>query len=276
MNWVDYREKLGISFSDEDKFDLCRNRIRNLLPGIEKYYNENSLFHYANVVGELFDSYHGYQTNPLSSAIHSICKVQSITEMLFKYMALVNSLDYENDKELKERLEEYLISALTGTFEHFKIPLEIVRDKDGYFAFPKGVKEFDDALVSEPLAWLSDYPLSEKAWGKALRSYSNGDDPSQVADLFRKTLETFFGEFFQSKKTLENLKSEYGKFLKEQGVPAEIAGNFETLLHAYTQYMNGFAKHHDKTSINVLEYLMYQTGNIIRLLITVRKAAEEI
>ena len=35
--------------------------------------------------------------------------------------------------------------------------------------------------------------------------------------------------------------------------------------------MNNYAKHHDKTSINVLEYIMYQTGNIIRLLITLKK-----
>lgn len=32
------------------------------------------------------------------------------------------------------------------------------------------------------------------------------------------------------------------------------------------------AKHHDKTELNVLEYLMYQTGNIIRLLITLKQA----
>ena len=36
--------------------------------------------------------------------------------------------------------------------------------------------------------------------------------------------------------------------------------------------MNGYAKHHDKTELNVLEYLMYQTGNIIRLLITLKQA----
>ena len=34
----------------------------------------------------------------------------------------------------------------------------------------------------------------------------------------------------------------------------------------------GYAKHHDKTELNVLEYLMYQTGNIIRLLITLKQA----
>ena len=36
--------------------------------------------------------------------------------------------------------------------------------------------------------------------------------------------------------------------------------------------MNGYATHHDKTELNVLECLMYQTGNIIRLLITLKQA----
>ena len=56
------------------------------------------------------------------------------------------------------------------------------------------------------------------------------------------------------------------------GVSKEIASNFETLLQTYCNFMNGYAKHHDKTELNVLEYLMYQTGNIIRLLITLKQA----
>lgn len=66
---------------------------------------------------------------------------------------------------------------------------------------------------------------------------------------------------------MENCKAEYGKYLKDNGVPSEVSNNLETLLQAYTNYMNNYAKHTDKAKINVLEYLMYQTGNIIRLVI---------
>jgi len=38
-----------------------------------------------------------------------------------------------------------------------------------------------------------------------------------------------------------------------------------------TNFMNGYAKHHDKASKKVLEYIMYQTGNIIRLLVTLKE-----
>ena len=39
--------------------------------------------------------------------------------------------------------------------------------------------------------------------------------------------------------------------------------------------MNGYAKHHDKTNKNISEYIMYQTGNLIRLLITLKDEDDE-
>lgn len=56
----------------------------------------------------------------------------------------------------------------------------------------------DDALVSNVLIWLEDYPLSHKAFVKALKEYSKEDEEkvSDVADLFRKALETFFSGVF--------------------------------------------------------------------------------
>lgn len=56
--------------------------------------------------------------------------------------------------------------------------------------------------------------------------------------------------------------------MKGKGVPKEISSNSETLLQAYANFMNAYAKHKDATSNNVLEYIMYQTGNVIRLIIT--------
>ena len=64
--------------------------------------------------------------------------------------------------------------------------------------FPKGAKELDDALVSQPLEWLNEYPQAKKEWVEALRAYSDATDESasDVADKFRKALERFFQEFF--------------------------------------------------------------------------------
>ena len=164
------------------------------------------------------------------------------------------------------------MNFLKRSLDELNIQFEVFEDEDGVFIFPKGAKDLDDALVSEPLEWLNDYPVAHKALVKALKAYSSvtEDTASDVADLFRKALESFFQEFFISDKSLENLKSEYGTFLSDKGVPGEIKNNFEKLLELYTKYNNNYAKHHDKTSLNVLEYIMYQTGSLIRLLITLK------
>ena len=58
------------------------------------------------------------------------------------------------------------------------------------------------------------------------------------------------------------------QYKKEHGVPNELASNFETVLQMYTNYMNNFAKHHNKTEKRYLEFIMYHTGNIIRFMIS--------
>lgn len=55
----------------------------------------------------------------------------------------------------------------------------------------------------------------------------------------------------------------------------KIACGCKPLLQAYTSFMNNYAKHRDATSNRLLEYLMYQTGNIIRLLITLKQGEDK-
>ncbi len=263
MKWIDYREKLGIGFNDEQKFIMLKNKFFNIIDFLFKKnaYSLEDYDSYALMVGEPVLS-----TNPIIGLQLSMEKESDLVSFISKVIAVCNSYNVGAGKLQKKNF--------FGAFEHqlclMNIPYEVIEDEDGYFIFPKGAKELDDALVSQPLEWLKAYPLSHKAFIKSLKDYASvtESNASDVADGFRKMLETFFQEFFSSQKTLENLKSEYGTFLKAHGVPQELANDFNTLLGAFTNYNNNYAKHHDKSSINVLEYLLYQTGNIIRLLIT--------
>lgn len=274
MDWLDYREKLGIGFCDAEKVSLFMVKAFNLLDGMNHDYmyeqiTDAEYFDFCDTTGTPMK--HGSIYSRGYSLIIEILHKHtcSLEEFLAYYLAFVNcQKDSSNKKWTKEKFKNVICTMLNDSHLSF----DIYEDKDGYFIFPKGAQELDNALVSEPLEWLKDYPATHKAFVKALKDYSNvtENNASDVADLFRKTLETFFQEFFNSSKTLENLKSEYGTYMKSKGVPNEISNNLETLQQSYTNFMNGYAKHHDKTSINVLEYLLYQTGNIIRLLITLK------
>lgn len=268
MKWVDYREKLGIGFNDEQKFKMLSNMMQNFVDNVVgNEYSESAYFDYCMMTGETYLDYNRPYQHLSSDIGH--CKI--MTEILSKFIAFYNTYKVVyNQYSYRTTSKKEVLDFIKNSLNNLNVEYEILEDADGVFIFPKGAKELDDALVSEPLSWLKNYPSSHAAFIKSLKEYSSVTEKnaSDVADLFRKALETFFQEFFKSTKTLENLKSEYGAYMKSKGVPAEISNNLEVLQQSYTNFMNGYAKHHDKTSINVLEYLLYQTGNIIRLLIT--------
>lgn len=277
MEWLDYREKLKIGFNDEEKLKYFFVKIFNFLCTVtdeaSHEYGENEYFEFCDAAGALKQSV-GFR-GEFSAVVNELYKHQkSLEEFLFYYIAFVQSVSTNENC----RFPRYMfINAIQNMLNQSHIPFELFKDEDGYYIFPKGAHEMDDALVSEPLEWLSAYPKARTAFAKALREYADQteDNASDIADKFRKSLETFMQEFFDTDKTLENCKSIYGGYLKEQGVPKELSGNLETLLNSYATFMNGYAKHHDKTSVNILEYIMYQTGNIIRLLITLKNREKD-
>ena len=266
MKYIDYREKLGLGFNDEDKTRMLFNKILEFLKRIHGDYRlqqavlgRDIVYMFCQAIGEC--TFY----NDCRDIMRSFEKENSIAGLISKFIILVNLGTEEGTKLLLELIRNYLTSL--------NISYDVIQDKDGYFIFPKGAEELDDALVSEPLEWLNEYPQTRTEFVQALKEYSNltEENASDVADKFRKALERFFQEFFGKNGTLENLKKEYGTYMKGKGVPAELSNNLETLLQAYTNFMNGYAKHHSKTNKNLLEYILYQTGNIIRLMITLAK-----
>ena len=272
MDFIDYRKKLGIGFDNRELENLFFTRMWNMLDNNIFICNKitvDDYFDFCMAIGYPFN--HEIQDFEIWDEIMRIFSKnnRSLREFLPYYIFLINCQENNNQKKV---IKEWLINLLKYFLDMSQIPYELVKENYDYFIFPKGAKELDDALVSNVLTWLEDYPLSHKAFVKALKEYSKEDEEkvSDVADLFRKALETFFQEFFVSPKTLENIKSEYGSYMKNKGVPTELRNNFETLLQSYTNFMNEYAKHHDKTSKDVLEYIMYQTGSLIRFIITLK------
>lgn len=274
MNWIDYREQLGIGFNDEEKVMFFVRKLFNCLYMLREKMNRQmqyeDYFAFCNMTGTPI-----VQSAPSGEYYSFVLSVlerhsNNFKEFIAYYVAFINCQISENQKALpKGDLKNILCNMLTQS----GIAYDLIEEDGNFFLFPHGAKELDDTLVTDTLLWLKKYPLAHRAWSNALKDYSelSEDTASETADKFRKALERFFQEFFQSDKSLENLKSEYGTYLSSKGVPAELKNNFEKLLEAYTNYINNYAKHHDKVSSNVLEYIMYQTGNIMRLMITLEK-----
>ena len=285
MDFLDYRENLGIGFCDNEKYKFFLVKIFNILGEIALDtrfcgINASEYREFCRITGTEVDykllsefiGPAGYRH--WLSILRRVC--EDPREFFAYYISLVNIVPEDREPDESGRFFERkgLIKLLTAMLAESHIGYNLINADGEYFVFPKGAVELDSALVSQPLAWLNQYPKAHTAFVKALREYADAttENSSDIADKFRKALETFFQEFFKNDKALESNKSIYGNYLSKAGVPKEIASNFETLLQTYCNFMNGYAQHHDKTELNVLEYLMYQTGNIIRLLITLKQA----
>lgn len=281
MDYIDYRERLGLAFNDNEKQEIFITRVFSYLKNndtIDFSQEDEKEFCYQVGIPTRFEANNNGFVKPLfgltglSKLAYYLAKEKSsFLDFLAMLVCFLNV--YSESKYSKEKLWQNVKQMLSDSH----IQYELLQDGDNTFIFPKGAKELDKALVSEPLEWLSGYPDSRRAFVKALELYANSTDgnASNVADEFRKALERFFQEFFGQKDiTLEKAvrNGVYGNFLKENGVPAEIGNDLHSVMNAYNNFMNNHAKHQDKAKRNVLEYIMYQTGNIIRLLITLKQA----
>lgn len=284
MDWIDYREKLGIGLCDDEKFNYLKTRVINYFHIAEEndrigYMETEEYIHFCNITGTLMQSPYyrdedGYDDARFSHCFSKIKATSSLREFCAYYVALINSKKATHNSEY-ELTQSEIITIISMMLEESHIPFELIEANGEYFIFPKGAKELDDALVSKPLEWLIDYPATRKNYITALKQYSDGIYTRDVADNLRKTLEAFLQEFLNNAKNLETNKNKICKYLGEQGVDPGISGLFQPIINAYKNINDRTAKHNDAVDERLLEFLLYQTGILIRMVLSVKQAKNE-
>lgn len=189
-------------------------------------------------------------------------------EFLFATVLFINTY---SGKKTDKRV---MLSALKNALEDSEIDYDLLEDSDGYFFFPKGAKELDDGLVSQPLRWLNEYPKTKKVFSVALKQYSSNSYVRDVADNFRKSLEMFFQEFLNNERNLRNNTTQIFNYLGEKNAEPELCSIMKSIINGYDNLNNSAVKHNDTLDKTYLEFIMYQTGIIIRTLIVVKNSKE--
>ena len=283
MNWLDYREKLGIDFEDNERGCFCTALILNKLADLSHSRSQDMDFisymdfdavsdsefkEFCAVTGSEYGDILSTPETKINTIL--VANKSSFKRFLTVYIAFINCLTNRSEGIKQEEL----LSVLDMAFQESRLKYALLKDDGKYFVFPKGAKELDNALVSEPLEWLVEYPQAHKTYCIALKQYSEGIYIRDVADNLRKALEEFLQEFLGNAKNLETNKNEICKYLGGQGVDDGISGLFQPLINAYKNINDRVAKHHDAVDEKLLEFLLYQTGVLIRMVISVRKAEE--
>lgn len=271
MDWLDYREKLGIGLDDKEASKFFIINMFSFLNELEyDYKNQYDKKEYGNfclMTGTQISTCASYDN--YNSLVLNVMRnhTDSIKDFLAYYIAFMNCYEHNEYRTISS---EELKTVVSRMLDKAHIPFEICIDDDGYFIFPKGAKELDSALVSEPLEWLCDYPDSRRNYVNALKQYSEGIYIRDVADNLRKTLECFLQEFLGNKRNLETNKNEICKYLGSQNVDPGISGLFQPLIGAYKNLNDRIAKHNDAVDAKILEFLLYQTGILIRMVLSVK------
>lgn len=127
-----------------------------------------------------------------------------LTAYLAYFVWFINSL---SDAKGRNWNRQSFKRMLLHNLKEAHIQFDLLEDGNKFFVFPKGAAELDNALVSEPLEWLKDYPLAHKTFVIALKQYSDGIYIRDVADNLRKALEAFLQEFLNNTKILKLTKT---------------------------------------------------------------------
>ena len=279
MKYSEYRENLGIALSSQEKADMLCAKITMYFQDVAKilfeYYKETFSHHpdlsfkkYFQIVGELpEDGKYG-----IGSVSASITREKTIRHVVSKYCAFLNVAGlYIKNIQAVELFKTQLCTFL-GELE---IQYCISESAKSILVFPEGVEAFDRALVTDPMLWLSSYPGAQKTFAIALRQYEDGIYIRDVADNLRKALEQFLQEFLGNTKNLESNKSEICRYLGSAGVDGEIAGLFQPLINTYKNINDKYVKHNDLIDKRLLEFLLYQTGILIRMVLVVKQSETE-
>lgn len=267
MDWLDYREKLGIGFNDESKFKFFLTNITTVLKGskdLKSQITPKEYYKFCLMTGTSMKS-DFYEFECYDFVINTVFRhSENLSDFIAYYIAFINCQDDASYKNLKK---EELKNLICNLMCDAHIKYDILEESGNYFIFPKGAKELDDALVSEPLEWLKDYPQAHKTYCIALKQYADGIYIRDVADNLRKALEAFLQEFLGNTQNLESNKNNICRYLGEQGVDAGISGLFQPLINAYKNINDRIAKHNDAVDEKLLEFLLYQTGVLIRMVL---------
>ncbi len=149
-----------------------------------------------------------------------------------------------------------------------------VHRKGKYFiVYPKGDPLLDNDVIGYTLAGLEKFPLAGKPFEKALKIYLSGEQEQyrNLLDELRVSLEQLLREIFNNRKSLENQRDQLLPWLKNKNLHTQVVNLYEKLLRAYEIYQNDAVKHNEAFSVHEVEFMIYLTGNFMRLILKLHR-----
>lgn len=206
-----------------------------------------------------------------------ICDCDTLQELATVLQIFFWTLEakYDEIKDIATKIakEIKIISVLTPSAS-FTVHQ---RGKE-FIVYPNGDHFLDRGIIDCTLSGLEDYPEVAQHFENALKIYLRGErnEYRNLLDNLRFALEQLLKKILSNNKSLENQKSCLGYWLKEKGLHSQVINLYQTLLKEYQNYQNDAVKHNENYSFDEVEFIIYLTGNFMRLLIQLANQASNI
>ncbi|MFA5837365.1 MAG: hypothetical protein WC837_10465 [Bellilinea sp.] len=154
------------------------------------------------------------------------------------------------------------------------LQIRLQTSESGTILVYNGAEELDDALVNEVIIWLDDYPEVEKPYKEALIMLSAKDKSRHrnLIDNLRLSIELLLKTLLHNDHRLEEQGKHLKVWMNNRGIEDNIRLMLTDLISRdrFTQMFNQSVKHGDRDwSEPELEFIVYQTGVLIRFLLQV-------
>ena len=140
---------------------------------------------------------------------------------------------------------------------------------------PNGDPFLDAMIIDCVLEGIERYPKADKPFRQALANFLRGDSAHyrNILDDLRFSLEQLLKSLLRNDKSLENQKDILGAWLKGKGVHVQIRSLYAHLANCFSQYQNNAVKHAEDYSETEVEFMIYLTGTLMRLLLELEQTS---
>lgn len=150
--------------------------------------------------------------------------------------------------------------------------LKVILARDYHHLAPQEIAEQILETVNQVRNWLDDYPEAKKYYEGALEKMSCKIYKRNLLDDLRCSLEALMKDILQSKSSVENLKSDLGKFLDKSNINVQVKNLYIYIIFDFfTKYQNENVKHNDLSKKIEVDFIFNQTTVLMQFLIVLHK-----
>ncbi|MBN8563681.1 MAG: hypothetical protein J0L70_24400 [Leptolyngbya sp. UWPOB_LEPTO1] len=207
----------------------------------------------------------GFGDTYVYKCVDSCETLQDLAKVLqFIFWALEENFDETQARASKIVEEIKRLSALTPS-----AGFAVHKRGKQFIVYPSGDQFLDRGIIDSTLSELENYPEVAESFERALKLYLRGETSQyrNLLDELRFALEQLLKKVLKNQIPLEKQKKELKTWFRSKGLHPQVVNLYEGLLNPYHQYQNDAVKHNEAFSLDEVEFMIYLTGNLMRLIL---------